>query len=173
MNKSSQKTRSVKTKKRTRSDRSRAFLLFEFGWRPSEVADVLQAKFSTICRYHSQWKKLPSLFHGKYQYAKKIYRKLSRHDRGIIADVLAHEIGTTKVFVLAKMQEPWGIRQMVTGEWREWAEPDKKPRRFAKLRNPLTKIQLMMAPVEVKTIIEFALNPDIETIDDEYQDEDG
>ncbi len=151
--------------------RRQAFSYFDLGRRPATVARLLGIKFSTTSRYYQQWKKLPYLFESRYRYARDCYRKLGQRDRGLIAGILADELGTTKQVVLARMQKPWGLKQMVSGQWRQWIKPGKKSGHFTKVGVQLRKVSLWVAPVEVKHIIELTLNPDIGKSDQIFTDE--
>ena len=163
------KSRPVK-KKPVRSARSLAFLLFDLGYRPAFVADVLQIKDTTAFRYHQSWKKQLPMFHGKYLYVKRIYRKLCTHEKGIIAETLACETGAKKDYVMSQLLKPWSLKKLLSGEWREWADSAPETGPFTVIRHQLSKISLLRASEEVNLIITLALDPNY--IPDEKIDED-
>ncbi len=145
--------------------RHQSFMLFDFGWRPAEVIRTLKAKPKTIYRYFEDWKKHPVFTDVKYQYAKSYYRQLSPRNRRRIAGILAGELGTSKDEVLVRMRKPWGLKHIITGQWREWAVSKKHHRLSARtIKLPLA-ILLFGASVETRYIVELALNPDINPLD--------
>lgn len=89
--------------------------------RPAEIAhQMMNFRLSTCFRYFQQWKRLPPRFLVKYKVAKTLFRKLGAENRPIIAKVLAAKLGAPAWEVLAQMRKPWSIKQIVSGEWREW-----------------------------------------------------
>ena len=106
-----------------RSMRQQAFMFFDLGIRPAEVTTRLAIKDTTAYRYFQQWKKLPRLSSIKYKLARRYFRKLDQDDRRALARILASRLRTSEEQVLAQMRKPWAIRQIVTGEWKQWPVP--------------------------------------------------
>ncbi len=151
--------------------RQQAFFWFDMGERPSSVVRLIEIKFSTASRYFQQWKKLPHLYEGRYRYVRGHYKRLGRRDRETIAVVLAGELGTTKKSVLDRMDKPWALKQIVSGQWRQWIKPEEKSSRFGRISNRISKISLIAASTEAKQIIQLALHPEISLSDENIPDE--
>ena len=104
----------------SQSLRQSAFLYFDFGFRPMEVARFLRTDPSTIFRYYQQWKKLPRGFQITYPVVRKCFSQLGWTGRRRIAAILAKELGTSTLEVAAQLEKPWGVKKLVSGEWRQW-----------------------------------------------------
>lgn len=89
-----------------RSMRQQAFMAFELGMRPTEVARMIKLSRATAFRYFQQWKNLPPFLETKYRLARRCFRKLNDNERRKIAKVLAHELGTSEEEVSASSKRP-------------------------------------------------------------------
>ena len=150
-----------------RSMRQQAFMAFDVGMRPADVAKMITLSQATASRYFQQWKKLPPLFKQKYQLLKRYFRQLSQNDRTIIARALALELSTSEEEVLAQMGKPWAIKAIVTGEWRQWPVTKAKVTHRAMLH---TKLQLLLRSSQaVRHILKVATNQDIDPLEDDFR----
>jgi len=149
-----------------RSMRQQAFMAFDLGMRPSEVTTMLGIKDSTAYRYFQQWKKLPRLSSTKYKLARIFFRKLDQDDRRAIARILASQLRTSEEEVLAQMRKPWAIRQIVTGEWKQWPVQVTHTRTGGILKRGIQEMLLSVRhPKEAKYILEMAINQNINPVD--------
>jgi hypothetical protein len=145
-----------------RSVRKQAFLLFDLGFRPADVATILQLKATNAYRYFQQWKKVPPLYQVKYKYIKRCFRKLSQRSRILLAELLAIELCTSAKQVLDQMRKPWAMKQIVTGEWKEWPVTRTHISGRGVVKKVLKEVVLSLKyPAEVKHILEIAINQDI------------
>ena len=144
------------------SIRQQAFFGFDIGMKPSDAISILGIKDSTAYRYFQQWKKLPPLFTAKYKLARQLFRKLTQDDRSALARVLASQLRTSEEEVLKQMRKPWAIRQIVTGEWRQWPVKVTHTRTPNILKRALQEFMISLRhPGEVKSIFEMAIDQSI------------
>lgn len=150
-----------------RSMRQQTFMVFDLGMRPSEVTTMLGIKDSTAYRYFQQWKKLPRLSSIKYKLARRFFRKLDQDDRRAFTRILASQLRTSEEEVLAQMRKPWAIRQIVTGEWKQWPVQVTHTRTGGILKRGIQEILLSVRhPKEVKYILEMAINQNITPLEE-------
>lgn len=149
-----------------RTMRQQAFVAFNFGMRPADVARMLELRETTAYRYFQQWKKMPPLFGIKYQLARRCFRKLSHDDHRVIARLLASKLGTSEEGILVQMRKPWAIKQIVTGEWRQWPIPRKGTGQKVRLSTWLRVGLLLRKSREAKHILEMAMNQNINPFED-------
>ena len=142
-----------------KSLRQQAFQLFDYGLQPGELTRELAIKTQTAFTYHQQWKRLPPFFGLKYRIARALFRQISDRDRRNIARYLAVELGSTEDQVLACMRSPWAVKQIVTGEWRQWPV-EKTPRRGRLLAEGMKSLRTLGHSRGVKDILELAMNPE-------------
>lgn len=143
-----------------------AFMIFDLSMRPTDVAQILKMSQTTAFRYFQQWKKRPPFFKPKYKLARRCFRKLSDNERRKIAKVLAHELGTSEEEVSAQMRKPWAIKQIVTGEWRQWRVNSTGARRKTFLYKGAQILLSLRCSKEVKYIVEMAMNQNINPFED-------
>ncbi len=143
--------------KQDRSLRQQVFQLFDYGFQPGDLPQQLPIKTEAAFTYHQQWKRLPPFFGLKYRIARKLFRQINNRDRRNIARYLAVELGTTVDQILDNMRRPWAVKQIVTGEWRQW--PVKKtPRRGRLLAEGMKSLRRLGYSRQVKDILELAMN---------------
>ena len=97
-----------------RSARQRAFDLFGTGQRPAEVCKTIPVSLRTACRYYEDFKKL----HHKVPYS--MIRKWMRENPEFsdkVIDMLATSLEMPREEVIVRMQKPWGLLQVMKGEW--------------------------------------------------------
>jgi len=141
--------------------RQQAFMAFDLGIRPTDVARMIKLSQTTAFRYFQQWKKMPLLFKAKYKLARRYFRKLGYNDHRAIARILADELSTSEEEVLAQMRKPWAIKQIVTGEWRQWPVKTAGFRRKARLDTWLQILLPLRKTKEVRHILKMATNQNI------------
>jgi hypothetical protein len=157
----------LKQAKYRASTRQWTFDYFDAGMRPVYVARTLHIDQATAFRYFEQWKKLPPFFKYKYKVAKQCFRKLGYRNRKKIARILAKELGTSVKEVSVHMQKPWAVRQIVSGQWRQWPVSKVGGRRRDNFNSLLGKVRQLTYQREVKYIIEMAMNQDIDPLEGE------
>lgn len=102
---------------------------------------------------------MPPLFGEKYKLARRCFRKLSYDDRRVIARFLASELGTSvKEEILAQMRKPWAIKQIVTGECRQWRVPGEGTRQKVRLSIWLRVGLLLRKSREARRVLKMAIN---------------
>ena len=151
-----------------RSKRQQAFMVFDLGVRPTDSARIVGLSKATAFRYFQQWKKLPPLFEFKYKLARKCFRKLDRSDRKIITQALASELGTTEAEILVQLRKPWAIRQIVTGEWRQWPVKGSAAQRSTIFVKGVQLLLSLLHSREVRHILEMAVNQNINPFENSH-----
>ena len=99
-----------------RSGRKQAFALFKDGYRPAQIykEEMIPVSKTTLFRYYEDWKKKRQLI--PYPMLKKhIIRDPEINERTIAKLSKALEI--KKEEVVERMQRPWGLMQLLKGEW--------------------------------------------------------
>ncbi len=104
----------IKKDKDGRSARQHSFQAFEQGQRPAQVCKTIPVSLRTACRYYEDFKKL----HHKVPYS--MIRKWMRENPEFsdkVIDMLAASLEMSQEEVVARMQKPWGLLQVMKGEW--------------------------------------------------------
>ena len=151
--------------------REQAFIYFDLGERPHEVVSRLGIKPTTAYRYFQQWKKLPPDYVFKYKLMKKYYRKLYSTERRLITEWLAIRIDTTVTEILAQMRKPWALKQLVTGEWRQWPVRKRHITQIHRLTVQARIELLVQHSFEARYVMEVAGDQSISHYDLSNQDE--
>ena len=94
--------------------RQRAFNLFWEGHRPARVSGMLPISTRTACRYFEDWKKLNNRV--PYSSIRKMMKKTPELSKTII-NMLADYLGVPAEQVVLRMQKPWGLMQLIRGEF--------------------------------------------------------
>jgi len=144
-----------------RSMRLQVFMAFDLGMRPTDVTRMINLSQTTAFRYFQQWKKMPPLFKAKYKLARKCFHELGYNDRRIIARALANELGTTEAQISAQLGKPWAIRQIVTGEWKQWPVKSTCTRHKTIFNKDVRILLSLLHSREVRYILEMAINQNI------------
>ena len=127
-----------------RSARQRAFLAFDRGLRPAQVArEVEDVKRRTIYRYFEHWKKLPPNLDRTYGIARTLLKSGSEFSEELIK-LLAGGLGMSEEEVIERLEKPWGIKQSLMGRWPNRA----KERRQSKQEERLKAALMLIAYVE-------------------------
>jgi hypothetical protein len=106
----------IKRDERGRSARSRAFRAFDAGMMSAEIAALVGITRRTVYRYRADWKKLPRNHQMDYRFAKWALSKesgLSEEAVSMIADAL----GVSEKRVVRRLEKPWGLKQLLMGQW--------------------------------------------------------
>ena len=141
-------------------------MAFDLGMRPTEVARMIKLSRTTAFRYYQQWKKPPPFLETKYKLTRRCFRKLNDNERRKIAKVLAHELGTSEEEVSAQMRKPWAIKQIVTGDWRQWRVNSTGGRPKSVLNKAVQVLLSLRFSKEAKFILEMAMNQNINPSED-------
>lgn len=95
-----------------KSARQRAFVLFDEGRRPSDVARKEDILPRTAYRYFQQWKKLPLCMELQYRLL-----KAALHGGQVpperFAEALAEVVQLPYEPVMGKLQRPWGLKRLM------------------------------------------------------------
>ena len=151
--------------------RQKAFALFFIGERPAEVAIMLNMKKTTCYRYFQQWKTGAGSDFIRYEAARDLWTGLSEKDVNMIIDLVSDELVTSNEVVLERMQKPWALKQLITGEWRNWKLPIQEKRKPSRLSEWVGQI-LNRRSEEVELLLELILCQEEYTYLDEEEDED-
>lgn len=142
-------------------------MLFDLGMRPTDVSQMTELNQTTAYRYFQQWKKTPPFFAAKYRLARKYSRQLSPTDWQTIARVLAHQLGTSEQELSTQMSKPWAMKQIVTGEWRDWPVKRTGGRSKIAQHSSLRSLLSLGWSTEVKHILQMAMNQKNSPLEDE------
>lgn len=119
-----------------RSLRERCFELFYKDWRPAQVARELCMKPKTAYRYFEDWKKLPKDLETTYKlWRKEIKNHTEFSDR--VVELLAKALEMSREEVIQRLQRPWGIKQLLKGEWVALRSKETQNKPEARLRTAL------------------------------------
>jgi plastocyanin len=132
--------------------------MFDFGHGPVFVANALGIKQQTAFTYFQQWKQLPPAFQARYAAARRSFRQTSHRDRQTIAGFLARELQTSPEEGLARMSSPWAVKQIASGQWRQWPVEQLPRSTTGAIRKGLLRMQRLAAPRHVKVILDLAVD---------------
>lgn len=110
---------------RGKSARARSFEAYDAGKRPVKVARTLGISPKTAYQYHYQWKKLPKHLEENYQLLKKRLKERPELREEIIK-TLSEKLGEPEYRIRSWLQSPWGLKQIMSGEWRANLERKRK-----------------------------------------------
>lgn len=96
--------------------RARCFEQFDQGKRPAEVAEELNMKMSTVCRYFRDWKLIDPDFQVKYAFVKELLKKNSP-DREYNIELFARMCGILKEQFEAILSQPHGLKRFIAGKF--------------------------------------------------------
>jgi transposase len=99
-----------------RSARRRAFEAFDDGKKPAEVAGIIRISKKTARRYFADWKKLPHDLEITYRLLKPTRRGTPEFFPETIKSLSAY-LGMTEEEVLERLDQPWGLKQLLMGRW--------------------------------------------------------
>ena len=104
----------IKKDENGRSARQRAFDFFGTGQRPAEVCKTIPVSLRTACRYYEDFKK--SHHRVSYSAIRKWMKGHPEFSEAVI-DMLATSLEMPREEVIVRMQKPWGLLQVMKGEW--------------------------------------------------------
>lgn len=130
----------VKRDEQGRSARQRAFVLFDQGCTPAGVAAQVEISARTARRYHADWKKRPHDYPIRYTLMKMALR--DQHLRLSMAQAVASDLKLPVRTVLPYLSRPWAAKQLLTGEWRNWAAEERERRERLRLQAATEVIEM-------------------------------
>ena len=138
-----------------RSAWQRAFEAFDAGKRPAEVTQIVQITLRTACRYFADWKKLPTNLEESHRLMKAVRRSHGEFSAETIK-MLATYFDMPEEEVIARLQKPWGLKQLLMGKWPNYAREERKSRAESRLEAALQLVGLVehtsgMTPKEIRT----------------------
>jgi len=131
----------IKLDRQGKSLRKRCFEAFDEGRRPAAVATALKMKRSTAFRYYTSWKRIGPRFDKRYLFA----RNALKNDSGLREDILkqiAKNLEISRDEVLRRLQQPWGLRQLLTQKFPLFFSPEEESEGEYRLRLGLTVADL-------------------------------
>ena len=129
------------------SIRSTSWIYFGLGYTPKETAAILHEDERKIYRYHYDWKRVPR-YRAKYQIMKEEWRSMSPREKDIFARLLAIALGASVKSVRDLLMQPWSVKRLATGEWKEWYEPGSRRQLSLKEKAEIWFILKMFPNVE-------------------------
>ena len=108
-----------------RSARKRAFQAYDGGLNPSQVAHMVGISIRTARRYRHDWKRQPQNLELRCRLLKAAF-KSNPGLRQEITKLLAAKLGISEEQALARLQKPWALKQLVSGQWRKWKDEEKE-----------------------------------------------
>jgi len=143
-----------------RSARQQAFEGFDKGKRPAEVIQVIDITLKTACRYFADWKKQKPNLDFSYRSLKAKLKKDRQFSEQLIIS-LSNPLGMSREEVILRFQKPWGIKQLIMGNWPDYAREKVHSKQEARLGAALHMInlfeQLGVTPDEFKAAFERLL----------------
>lgn len=125
-----------------RTARQRAFAAFQEGKRPAEVSRMAGIRLSTACRYFADWKKLPANVDIRYKLL-KVMRKSDGEFSEKTIRMLATNLGMPEEEVIDRLHKPWGLKQLLMGEWPNYAREERQSERERRLQAALNLINFI------------------------------
>ena len=114
------------------SARRRAFHAFDKGLRPAQVIRKVDISLATACRYFADWKKHSPAFELRYRSLRTLSKRrgeLSEETMKMIAEILEMSVEE----VLWRLQRPWGLKQLLLGEWPDYVREARQSEAEARL----------------------------------------
>ena len=134
-----------------RSARQRCFDHFDQGKRPAEVRRlVLEVKEKTVLRYFEDWKKVGRDFSMRHRQVRAYLKKDGELSANAIKK-LSEELEMTPAEIVARLQKPWGIYQLLTGGWPNYRKERARNKAEKRLRSALTILRMVELGAEVST----------------------
>jgi AraC-like DNA-binding protein len=124
------------------SARRRAFKLFDRDLRPALVSRQVGISLPTACRYFADWKKQSPKLEARYYLFKDILKNHPDLSEDMIR-TMANELGMSEEEVVERLQRPWGLRQLLKGEWPNYARERRISRAEARLQAALELIHML------------------------------
>jgi len=142
------------------SARKLAFKAFDLGKGPAEVSFELPISRRTAYRYFADWKKQKPNLDFSYRSLKAKLKKDRQFSEQLIIS-LSNPLGMSREEVILRFQKPWGIKQLIMGNWPDYAREKVHSKQEARLGAALHMInlfeQLGVTPDEFKAAFERLL----------------
>lgn len=147
-----------------KSARRRAFDAFDDGKRPAEVGLMVGISLRTACRYFADWKRQPKNLQIRYRIAKAVLKNDPEFPTEIVKS-LATGLGMSEEEVIMRLQRPWGLKQLLVGNWPNYLREERRSQAESRLDAALNIVRFVehygmtaeKAKVEVCRLIEEAL----------------
>ncbi len=132
------------------SARRRAFHAFDRDLTPAQVIREVDISPATARRYFADWKKHLPRLEVRYDLLKTL-----RKGHGEFSEETINKIGETLDMsveeVLRRLERPWGLKQLLMGEWPDYAREARQSEAQSRL----------LATLEIVRVIDFwGLTPD-------------
>lgn len=129
-----------------RSARQRSFEAFDRGMTPAEASRQVGISSRTARRYFAQWKKVPENLDRRYALARAMLTNHPELSRDVIR-IVASQPDMPEEEVRARLEKPWGIKQLLMGKWAVEASQkgneSKDTRQWARLDAALVLLDLL------------------------------
>jgi len=106
-------------------------------------------------RYFGDWKKLPQNLGVRYHIAKAALKNHPEFS-GTMIESVATYLGRSEEEVIVRLEKPWGLKQLLMGEWPNYAKEKRKSERESRLQDALKLIALIehseMTPKEITAV---------------------
>ena len=136
-----------------RSARQLAFKAFDLGKGPAEVSFELPISRRTAYRYFADWKKQKPDLDFSYRSLKAKLNKDKQFSEQLVTS-LSNPLGMPREEVALRLQKPWGLKQLIMGEWPNYKREKIYSQQEARLNAALHMInlfeQLGVTPDEFK-----------------------
>ena len=138
------------------SARHRAFDAFDSGQRPAEVSRQVGISVRTACRYYADWKKLPKNLEFRFNVVKKIIKDDPEFSRKTIS-MLSDCLGMSEEEVILRLQKPWGLKQLMKGDWPNYRRQKAQSQQEARLMAALDLVRFAefcgMPPGDIRDVV--------------------
>jgi AraC-like DNA-binding protein len=125
-----------------RTARQRAFELFGRDLRPAQVSRQIGINLPTACRYFADWKKQSPRLEARYTSFRDILKNHPDLSENMVR-TMANELGMSVEEVGERLQRPWGLKQLLKGEWPNYARERRISRAEARLQAALDLIHML------------------------------
>ena len=125
-----------------RSAKRRAFEAFEDGKTPAEVAPMVSISARTARHYFADWKKLPQNLEETYRMLKTAPRGTREFFPETIKSLSAH-LGMTEGEIVERLNQPWGLKQLLMGRWPNHIQERERTEAEARLQAALMLIHML------------------------------
>ncbi|MFC1982272.1 hypothetical protein ACFLV5_00545 [Chloroflexota bacterium] len=111
------------------------------GKRPAEVSRLVGISLRTTRRYYADWKKLPDNMELRYHIAKSL-RKNSEFSEDMI-EIIASSLRMSEEEVEMRLQKPWGMKQLLMGNWPDYLDEEQQRQFEARLGAALRLVRFV------------------------------
>jgi len=151
-----------------RSARRRAFDAFDKGRKPAQVAKEENIKPRTCSRYYQDWKKLPQNLEMEYEALKTLKKRGIDFSEGTV-ELLTEGLGMSEEEVTERLQKPWGLKQLLMGEWPNYTRTRCQSKQESRLETALWIVNYIerggnspdIINIKIKTIRELCKSHEV------------